>query len=137
MLRNGDLTGKDADVRNWEMEEFVDKEDKARNESEDETWTRPIHCGKFVGSWPRQRSAPGDLALDCRHIDPGTHRCAGACDAAKKMSPGNTREAPRQFNTWAFGLGWPWMALELAMFRCFVVSLSLRLQGLQGLQGSP
>lgn len=61
---------------------------------------------------------PGDPALDCRHIDPGTHRCAGACDAAN-VSPGNTAgntaEAPRLKiqHICMMGLGWPW--------QCFVV----------------
>lgn len=45
-----------------------------------EAWTCPQGC-----------VSTGDPALDCRHIDPGTHRCAGACDAAS-VSPGNTRE---------------------------------------------
>lgn len=43
-----------------------------------DTWTCPKGC-----------VSTGDPALDCRHIDPGTHRCAGACDAAN-VSPGNT-----------------------------------------------
>eukprot|EP00435_Cladocopium_sp_Y103_P042631 s501_g11.t2 len=44
----------------------------------------------YAWTCPKGCVSTGDPTLDCRHIDPGTHRCAGACDAANV--PGETGE---------------------------------------------